>query len=167
MVIFFIARVPKLSISKCVCTEYRYSSKVNEKIDVYSFGVVLLELVTGREPYHGRDEYSNLAQWAWWHYSEAQPIADALDEEVKEDCYLEEMTDVFKLGLVCTNLVPEIRPSMKKVLLVLERCKSLEIDEGTKNANEPDFAPFVGSGSYISSCGNSRKEFEEDYYCMV
>ena len=103
-----------------VYVEYCYSTKVNEKIDIYSFGVVLLELVTGKEAHTG-DEYLNLAQWAWKHYSQGHPVSDAFDNEVKEDCYLEAMTNVFMLGLICTSTLASSRPSMKEVLQVLRR----------------------------------------------
>ncbi|KAH0642419.1 hypothetical protein KY290_034012 [Solanum tuberosum] len=93
--------------------EYAYTSKVNDKIDVYSFGVVLLELVTGREPING-DEHINLAQWAWNHHEEGNPVVDVTDEEIKESCFLNEMSSMFKLGLICTSTIPSARPSMKE-----------------------------------------------------
>lgn len=91
---------------------------MNLKSDVYSFGVVLLELVTGREPIN-RDEHMNLAQWAWNHREEGNPIIDAFDEEIKEACVLKEMSSMFKLGLICTSSMPSVRPSMKEVLQIL------------------------------------------------
>ncbi|GAB4854339.1 hypothetical protein Ancab_022925 [Ancistrocladus abbreviatus] len=100
--------------------EYGYMTKVNEKIDVYSFGVVLLELTTGKEP-NSIDDNMNLADWAWKHYSKGHPIDDVLDKEIKEQCFLEEMSNVFKLGLMCTSTLPSSRPSMKEVLQVLCR----------------------------------------------
>ncbi|KAH0645153.1 hypothetical protein KY284_033037 [Solanum tuberosum] len=98
--------------------EYAYTSKVKAKIDVYSFGVVLLELVTGREPING-DEHINLAQWAWTHHEEGNLVVDAIDEEIKEACFLNEMSSMFKLGLICTSNIPSVRPSMKEVLQIL------------------------------------------------
>ncbi|XP_009628517.1 receptor protein kinase CLAVATA1-like isoform X3 [Nicotiana tomentosiformis] len=98
--------------------EYAYTAKVSMKSDVYSFGVVLLELVTGREPVH-RDEAINLAQRAWKHVEEEELIEDALDEEIKGPANLKAMSEVFKLGLMCTNKVASTRPSMKEVVQVL------------------------------------------------
>uniref|UniRef100_A0A2N9HST0 Serine-threonine/tyrosine-protein kinase catalytic domain-containing protein n=1 Tax=Fagus sylvatica TaxID=28930 RepID=A0A2N9HST0_FAGSY len=74
--------------------EHAHTIRVNEKIDIYSFGVILLELTTGREANDG-DEHTSLAQWAWRHIQKGNPIVDALDEEVKEPCYLDEMSCVF------------------------------------------------------------------------
>ncbi|KAH9613898.1 hypothetical protein KSS87_010718 [Heliosperma pusillum] len=146
--------------------EYSYTNKVNEKIDVYSFGVVLLELVTGKEPQIG-DEYSNLAEWAWKHYSQGHPITDIINNEIKDATYLEEMTNVFKIGLMCTSTLPSSRPTMKEVLQVLKKCNALEGSGRAKARNDRDASPLLGSGFYVSSCKNSKKGTEEDDYGMV
>ncbi|KAK4490979.1 hypothetical protein RD792_001700 [Penstemon davidsonii] len=147
-----------------IAPEYAYTTKVNEKIDVYSFGVVLLELVTGREPNCG-DEHTSLAEWAWKHYGEEKPIADALDEEIKEDSNLEEMSTVFKLGLICTSSLPASRPSMKEALQILHRFRSLEAKRAEKDY---DVTPLLGDGKYVSSyrC-NSKKLMDESDNSLV
>lgn len=91
---------------------------MNEKTDIYSFGVVLLELTTGRQANYG-DEDTCLAKWAWRFLQDENQIVDALDAEIKEACYLDEMSRVFKLGILCTNRLPAKRPNMKSVLEVL------------------------------------------------
>ncbi|CAK9158825.1 unnamed protein product [Ilex paraguariensis] len=138
--------------------EYAYTTKVNEKIDVYSFGVVLLELVTGREANDG-DEHTSLAEWAWKHYGEDKLTTDALDEEIKEPRHLEEMTTVFKLGLICTSTLSSNRPSMKEVLQILHRCNLVEGDEGKKAGHEYDVAPLLsGDGDkYLYSYRRTSK----------
>ncbi|XP_038884463.1 receptor-like protein kinase HSL1 [Benincasa hispida] len=127
-----------------IAPEYAYTTKVNEKIDVYSFGVVLLELTTGREPNCG-DEHTSLAEWAWQQYSEGKLIIDALDEEIKNPCNFEEMTTLFKLGLICTSTLPEIRPSMKEVLHILRQCSPSEACDRRKHAIEFDAVPLLGT----------------------
>ncbi|XP_021800213.1 receptor-like protein kinase 5 [Prunus avium] len=86
-----------------------------------NFGVVLLELTTGREANDG-DEHTALAEWAWRHVQEDNPLADALDKDIKETWYLDEMCSVFRLGIYCTEKLPSARPSMKEVLQILLRC---------------------------------------------
>ncbi|GAB4854341.1 hypothetical protein Ancab_022927 [Ancistrocladus abbreviatus] len=83
-----------------------------------SFGYLAPELATGNKPNYV-DDCLNLADWAWKHYCNGHPIAEALDQEIKEPCILEEMSNVFKLGLKCTSMPPSCRPSMKEVLQVL------------------------------------------------
>lgn len=140
------------NLSIIFVAEYAYTTKVNEKIDVYSFGVVLLELVTGREASHG-DEHTSLAEWAWKSYGEEKPVGVALDEEITEECYLEEMINVFKLGLMCTSPMPTSRPSMKEVLQILLRSRSYEIGNTKKGGKENDVSPLLGLGDdkYILS----------------
>ncbi|GMY36177.1 receptor-like protein kinase 5 [Fagus crenata] len=101
-----------------IAPEHAHTTRVNEKIDIYSFGVILLELTTGREANDG-DEHTSLAQWAWRHIQKGNPIVDALDEEVKEPCYLDEISCVFDLGIICTDTQPSKRPSMKDVVKIL------------------------------------------------
>ncbi|KAJ0085652.1 hypothetical protein Patl1_07505 [Pistacia atlantica] len=98
--------------------KYSHTTKVNEKTDIYSFGVILLELTTGTEANYG-DEHTYLAKWAWRYLQDGNPIVDALDEEIKEACYLDEMSRVFKLGIRCTGTPPAARPSKKSVLEIL------------------------------------------------
>lgn len=135
--------------------EYAYTSKVDEKIDVYSFGVVLLELVTGREGNNG-DEHTNLADWSWRHYQSGKPIADAFDEDIKEASMTEEMTTVFKLGLMCTNTLPSHRPSMKEILYVLRQQGS---EATKKTASEAHEAPLLVS---LSGRRTSKRVQAED-----
>uniref|UniRef100_A0A2N9HS67 Protein kinase domain-containing protein n=1 Tax=Fagus sylvatica TaxID=28930 RepID=A0A2N9HS67_FAGSY len=117
-----------------IAPEYAHTTRVNEKIDVYSFGVILLELTTGRKANDG-DEHTSLAQWAWRHIQEGNPIVDALDEAVKEPDYLDEMSCVFNLGIICTNTQPLKRPSMKEVLQILLKCSQPLICGGKNTAS--------------------------------
>lgn len=109
---------------------------------MYSFGVVLLELITGREAHYG-DESSSLAQWASRHVQEGKPIVDTFHEDVMEPPYLEEITTVMKLALICTSTSPSNRPAMNDVLQILLRCgQRLPLMEKT-NTNEYDVAPLL------------------------
>ncbi|KAL3500625.1 hypothetical protein ACH5RR_039718 [Cinchona calisaya] len=151
-----------------IAPEYAYTTKVNEKADVYSFGVVLLELVTGREPKDG-EEHTSLAEWAWRHYSEGKPIADAIDEEIREQRNLEVMTTVFRLGLICTNSIPNGRPSMKEILQILHRCTPLE--DSVAKKTDYDIDPLLGSAKYLSSykCKSKKLTSENDdsFTCSI
>ncbi|KAF8400939.1 hypothetical protein HHK36_014242 [Tetracentron sinense] len=136
--------------------EYVYTTKVNEKVDVYCFGVVLLELATGREASNRDDEYM-LAEWAWRYLQDGNSIADALYEKVKEPCYLDEMSAVFNLGIICTATLPSKRPSMKEVLQILLRCGPLQAYGENKAGNDYDAAPLLTTTDCLSNYRHSRR----------
>ncbi|KAK1436071.1 hypothetical protein QVD17_01846 [Tagetes erecta] len=130
--------------------EYAYSTTITERVDVYSFGVVLLELVTGKEPHEG-DGDMNLAEWTWKQFSEGKSMVEALDPEIKQtNCYMEEISLVFKLGLICTSTLPSSRPSMKEVLEILRRCDA-PLSEERKVGDEIDVTPLLMRESYLSN----------------
>ncbi|XP_009759980.1 receptor-like protein kinase 5 [Nicotiana sylvestris] len=135
-----------------IAPEYARTTKVNEKIDVYSFGVILLELVTGKEANYG-DEDSCLADWAWRRIQQGYPIVNVLDEAIKEPQYLDEMSNVFKLGIFCTSTFPSSRPTMKQVLQILFQCNNTLVYGEKKNETERDASPLLK---------NSRRERIED-----
>ncbi|KAK2631228.1 hypothetical protein EUGRSUZ_L03209 [Eucalyptus grandis] len=124
--------------------EYVHTTRVNEKIDVYSFGVVLLELTTGREANDG-DEGKCLADWAWRHIKDGNPISDVLDEEIKDDSYVDEMSNVFNLGIACTFSNPSERPTMKEVLQVLSKRSNPPYDVGQTSPHNLDVIPFLAN----------------------
>ncbi|KAL1563269.1 receptor-like protein kinase HSL1 [Salvia divinorum] len=121
--------------------EYAQTRRVSEKIDVYSFGVILLELITGKEGHYG-DESLSLAEWAWRHIQQGKPILDIMDEDLKDPLYLEDITTILKLGLICTSTSPSSRPAMKDVLQILLRCGPIS---DKTNGNEYDAAPLLQS----------------------
>ncbi|KAL3744878.1 hypothetical protein ACJRO7_014051 [Eucalyptus globulus] len=122
--------------------EYVHTTRVNEKIDVYSFGVVLLELTTGREA-NDRDEDMCLADWAWRHIRDGNPISDALDEEIKDDSNVDEISYVFKLGIFCTATLPSTRPTMKEVLQRLLKCSDPLYNVEKKSQHKFDVVPLL------------------------
>lgn len=126
-----------------IAPEYARKTRVTEKIDVYSFGVILLELVTGKEANLG-DEDSCLADWAWRHLQKGKPMVDALDEDIKETRYMDEIYIVFKLGIFCTSTVPSSRPTMKEVLQILIQCNNSSPTSGEKKTDtEHDVLPLL------------------------
>ncbi|CAA3022103.1 receptor kinase 5 [Olea europaea subsp. europaea] len=126
-----------------IAPEHAHTRRVNEKIDVYSFGVILLELVTGREAHDG-DKMSSLAEWAWRHVIEGRPIVEVMDEDIKEPHYLDEISSVFKLGVLCTGKLPSKRPTMKEVLQILLQYSHSSLHREEKmNRNEYDVAPLL------------------------
>lgn len=104
-------------------TEYAYTAKVNTKTDVYSFGVVLLELTTRREAVT-RGDHMNLAERSRLLYGDTAAILEALDGEINNSIYSDQIITVFRLGVICTATSPSNRPSMKDCLHILQNCRN-------------------------------------------
>lgn len=93
----------------------------------------------------------NLAEWAWKNYGEGNSMVEALDPEIKHATgFMEEIGQVFKLGLICTSTLPSSRPSMKEVLEILNRCNRLSEDRKV-GGEEFDVAPLLRRESYLSN----------------
>lgn len=100
--------------------EYGYTYRVNEKSDVYSFGVVLMELVTGKKPMEPEfGETNNIVSWACSMHSSRESIPSMVDSYLPE-AYKEEAIKVLRIAILCTARLPELRPSMRSVVQMLE-----------------------------------------------
>ena len=103
------------------------ASKLTEKVDTYSFGVLMLELVTGRMANEfGAD--GHLATWARRNNftelmaNQQEMFQSAVDADIPDQArYMEEMAIVFMLGVDCTAVDPQKRPSMRMALKRLRR----------------------------------------------
>jgi len=103
-----------------IAPEYAYTLKVNEKSDIYSFGVVILELVTGRRPVDPEfGENKDLVKWLCNKIEKKNGLHEVLDPKLV-DCFKEEMTMVMRVGLLCTSVLPINRPSMRRVVEMLQ-----------------------------------------------
>ncbi|KAK4423533.1 Receptor protein kinase-like protein ZAR1 [Sesamum alatum] len=97
--------------------------KPSQKWDVYSYGVILLEMITGRTPViQVGNSKMDLVQWTELRIKEKKPLADVLDPYLVQDADKEEeMIDVLKIAMACTQSSPDARPSMRHVSDALER----------------------------------------------
>ena len=92
------------------------------KVDVYSYGVLLLEIICCRRSFEANAENENqmvLIDWAHDCLNERE--LDQLVEDDKEA--LDDMKRVEKyvmIALWCIQEDPSLRPTMKKVLQMLE-----------------------------------------------
>ncbi|KAI5080465.1 hypothetical protein GOP47_0003648 [Adiantum capillus-veneris] len=100
--------------------EYMQSGIASEKTDVYSYGVLLLELISGRKPTDITfvEMGTNLAGWA-----EMLVKQNRLDDILDPTCgsvMRESIEAMLSLAMACTSPAPEKRPSMNKVVQMLE-----------------------------------------------
>ncbi|KAG6423876.1 hypothetical protein SASPL_114281 [Salvia splendens] len=101
--------------------EYLQYGKATEKTDVYSFGVVILELACGRRPIEREEEGQrmvNLVDWVWKLYREGR-ITAAADGRMNGEFEEAEVRKLLLVGLSCANPDGAERPSMRRVLQIL------------------------------------------------
>lgn len=105
--------------------EYLAHGQLTEKADVYSYGVLLLEIVTGRQTNRSKTiEYSDsLVTLAWKHFLH-RTMEELFDPNLMLQNYINfnvknEVKRVLHVGLLCTQEIPSLRPSMSTVLRML------------------------------------------------
>ncbi|KAJ8437862.1 hypothetical protein Cgig2_002996 [Carnegiea gigantea] len=101
-----------------IAPEYAYTLRVNEKSDIYSFGVVILELVTGKRPVDPDYGEKDLVKWVCTTMDQ-KGVDHVLDPKL-DSCFKEEMRKVLNIGLLCTSPLPINRPSMRRVVKMLQ-----------------------------------------------
>ncbi|KAK6124382.1 hypothetical protein DH2020_041875 [Rehmannia glutinosa] len=101
-----------------IAPEYAYTLRVNEKSDIYSFGVVILELVTGKLPVDPEFGEKDLVKWVCTTLDQ-KGIDHVLDPKL-DSCFKDEICRVLNIGLLCTSPLPINRPSMRRVVKMLQ-----------------------------------------------
>ncbi|KAL8253629.1 hypothetical protein R6Q59_031850 [Mikania micrantha] len=102
--------------------EYLIHGQLTEKVDVYSFGVLILELVTGMENNKSKTtEYTDsLLSTAWKHFKQGT-LEEIFDPNLMMHIhpnfdFQKDAIKVAHVGLLCTQEVPSLRPSMSSAL---------------------------------------------------
>ncbi|CAI9265583.1 unnamed protein product [Lactuca saligna] len=107
--------------------EYVLNGKLTEKVDVYSVGVLLLEVITGI-PNRGTqtsDDTHSLLTITWRHFQQGT-VDELFDPNLllKDDTsssMKKEIRSVIQIGLLCTQEVPSLRPTMSMTLQMLSK----------------------------------------------
>lgn len=112
--------------------EYAYTLRVNEKSDIYSFGVVILELVTGKPPIDPAFGEKDLVRWVFTAVDQ-KGSEEVIDPKI-DPIHREEACRVLEVGILCANSLPINRPSMRKVVKMLQ--EAVAGNDSTKTAKE-------------------------------
>ena len=101
-----------------VAPEWYQKQAITVKADVYSFGVMLLEIICCRKcvDWSRSEEEAILEDWVYDCYS-SRMIGNLVGDEMVEERKVERMV---KIGIWCVQYDPSLRPTMKRVLLMLE-----------------------------------------------
>eukprot|EP00262_Sarcandra_glabra_P000822 TRINITY_DN10889_c0_g5_i1.p1 TRINITY_DN10889_c0_g5~~TRINITY_DN10889_c0_g5_i1.p1 ORF type:complete len:460 (+),score=39.06 TRINITY_DN10889_c0_g5_i1:207-1382(+) len=120
--------------------EYAIRGQLTRKADIYSFGVLLLEIVTGRCNTNTRlpigEQY--LLERTWVLHERCELVA-LIDTSLNGDYDVEEACRFLKIGLLCTQDSPKLRPSISTVLKLLTGEISMDNRKITKPGLISDF----------------------------
>ncbi|XP_039689625.1 rust resistance kinase Lr10 [Medicago truncatula] len=99
---------------------YQNIGGISYKADMYSFGMLLIEMASRRRNLNTHAEHSSQLYFPFWIYDQ---LSENREREM-EDVIMEEINDVLKkmflVALWCIQLKPIDRPSMNKVVEMLE-----------------------------------------------
>lgn len=100
-----------------------------------------------------------LADWAWRNIQDSKQMINVIDEDIRDPAYLNEMINVFKLGIICTGTLPSTRPTMKEVLKILQRTCQLMGFNDMNNGVEVDSFPLLKNSKREKSLENEDSSF--------
>ncbi|XP_010459208.1 PREDICTED: putative serine/threonine-protein kinase isoform X2 [Camelina sativa] len=120
--------------------EYAVRGQLTRKADIYSFGVLLMEIVSGRSNKNTRlpTEYQYLLERAWDLY-ERNELVDLVDSGLNGIFDAEEACRYLKIGLLCTQDSPKLRPSMSTVVKFLTGEKGIDYKKISRPGLISDF----------------------------
>ncbi|XP_027355734.1 cold-responsive protein kinase 1-like [Abrus precatorius] len=108
--------------------EYAIRGQLTRKADIYSFGVLLMEIVSGRCHTNARlpigEQY--ILETAWELYQRRE-LVGLVDTSLNGDFDAEEACKFLKIGLLCAQDTPKLRPTMSAVVKMLTG--EMDIDE--------------------------------------
>ncbi|XP_010520256.1 PREDICTED: putative L-type lectin-domain containing receptor kinase II.2 [Tarenaya hassleriana] len=89
--------------------------------DVYAFGAFMLEVACGRRPVDPErpPEQMILVKWIA-SCGRRGHLLDTVDDKLEGDFEVEEVEMVLKMGMLCSQRMPEDRPAMRQILQCLE-----------------------------------------------
>lgn len=125
--------------------EYIVNGIISMKSDVFSFGVLLLYTINRMIKY---ELETHPIVWAW-EMRQDRRMKELLEPSSLGECQLKEVERFIEIGLLCTQEVPEVRPSMAHVLEMLNG------KENIKDPTKPGFAKDIKARSDHTDCATT------------
>ncbi|KAL8035844.1 hypothetical protein ABFX02_12G122500 [Erythranthe guttata] len=143
--------------------EYLAHGQLTEKADVYSFGVLLLEIVTGRQNNRSNTSvYAESLVTITWKRFQQRTVEEIFDSNLvtshNYNYNIETRNDILRVvhvGLLCTQEIASLRPSMSKALEML-----VKKDEDLPAPTSP---PFVDDNTMELNGTNEHPSPPLDY----
>ncbi|KAJ4841825.1 hypothetical protein Tsubulata_051009 [Turnera subulata] len=127
--------------------EWLANLEITSKSDVYSFGMVLLEIVSGRRNFDVSEEtnWKKFSLWAYEEYDKGNVTAILDKRLAAEDVDVKEVTRAIEVSFWCSQEQPSRRPTMGRVVQMLE---------GVANYEKPSEPKVVTEGSVSGASVN-------------
>lgn len=100
--------------------EYMESGEATTRADVYSFGVLVLEMVSGHMAVDFRRPEVLLVRRVHEFESQSRPLEELVDIRLNTEYNRKELMRLVKLGIVCTRSNPQLRPTMRQIVSILD-----------------------------------------------
>ncbi|XP_030514697.1 cold-responsive protein kinase 1-like [Rhodamnia argentea] len=126
--------------------EYAMRGQLTNKADIYSFGVLLLEIVSGRfntnKKLPAEERYLLERAWKLHEKGELMSLVDtSLDGE--EEHHREEACLFMKIGFLCAQGIPRLRPSMSTVVKMLMGLAEVKDSEISRPGSLSEFMSLI------------------------
>ncbi|PHT97026.1 Receptor like protein kinase S.2 [Capsicum chinense] len=112
--------------------EHMDSGDATTMADVYSFGVVLLEIVSGQMAVDFRRPEALLVNRVHEFEVQKRPYEQLADFRLNGNFISRELLRLVKLGMACTRSDPESRPTMRKIVNILDGHDQWLMENGRK-----------------------------------
>ncbi|KAK2408428.1 G-type lectin S-receptor serine/threonine-protein kinase [Trifolium repens] len=131
--------------------EYAVDGLFSVKSDVFSFGILMLEIIWGKRNrgFYVENDSPNLVTHAWSLWKEGRAL-ELIDKNLEDSCVESEVLRCIHISLLCVQQLPEDRPVMPSVVLMLGS------DGDISKPKQPGY--YVKKDSFAESSNSGRSE---------